>query len=244
MNKIVYLAIRADGEVRIAKRPRLGADEPEFRTVAEAVDALTNPIRSRTRYQTWHGNNRKTRTWQAQFPSLLHQLEQAAIPGETYIEDTNGTAHRTPASCPPARLEAINLSLAITAWAADKTWQARITVRENTTANLRALVGAYPAEDRNMLNQLRRWIDQARVLAGWNLPPMRLKTPCPQCDTPDALRVRLDQQRAACTQCRATWDNTTIGLLAEHVRRADATTGTTAALSPMITAGRTTMPRA
>lgn len=27
MNKVVYLVVRADGEVRIAKRPRLAADE-------------------------------------------------------------------------------------------------------------------------------------------------------------------------------------------------------------------------
>jgi hypothetical protein len=27
MNKLVYLVVRADGEVRVAKRPRLAADE-------------------------------------------------------------------------------------------------------------------------------------------------------------------------------------------------------------------------
>lgn len=189
----------------------------EIATIGDGVDLLTNPFVSRTKVDYWHGNNRRTRVWEVRFPSLLAQLESAKRPGESYVEPGSGS-HGKPGSRPPARLEAIHLELAITAWAADMVWKARRPVREETAANLRALVGAYTAEDTSVLAPLRRWVGSAKVLAGWSLPPRRLEAACPQCNTVGSLRVRLDEASACCVECRATWDRDTIGLLAEHVR--------------------------
>ncbi len=218
--------------------------DAELSTVGEAVDALTNPFTSRTKVDYWHGTNRKTRTWEVRFPSLLYQLEAAKRPGEVYVEPGTTGGHSKPGSRPPARLEAIHLELAIEAWAADMVWKARRPVREETAANLRAIVGAYPAGDVTVLGPLRRWVDQARVLAGWSLPPVRLDVPCPSCDVVGSLRVRLDESRAACVECRATWDASTIGLLAEHVRRVGGRTLRDEISTVTITASRTTMPAA
>lgn len=188
-------------------------------TIADAVDALTNPMNVRERYEVWKGNNRKAEWWEHRMPSLLNQLATAAIPGEVYVEDQGGHVRRAPGSCPPARLEAINLELSITAWAADQVWRARLPVREDTASNLRALVGAkLPSEKAaELLSQLRRYLHQARVIAGWQRPPWRPDAPCPACDQ-KGLRVRLDTSNAVCIQCGEAWDETTIGLLAEHVR--------------------------
>lgn len=190
-----------------------------FDSIGDAVDALTHPMHVRELYEVWHGNNRRKKWHQHTMPSLLDQLESAAIPGEAYIEDQGGHVHRTPASCPPARLEAINLSLALTAWAADQAWRCHVPVREDTAANLRALVGAKVDSDTaaQILADLSRWIYQARVIAGWQRPPWRPAAPCPACDL-KGLRVRLDLSTAACVECGETWTPTTIGLLAEHVR--------------------------
>lgn len=190
-------------------------------TIADCVDALTNPMDVRERYEVWKGNNRATRWHQHRMPPLLHQLERAAIPGEVYAEDADGTARRMPASCPPARLEAINLELALTAWAADTVWRTHQPVRETTTANLRALVGARVDSDHRLaiLEQLRRWVHQARVIASWERPPWRPDTLCPACDKRGTIRVRLDLSVATCKECGEGWDHKTIGLLADHVRR-------------------------
>lgn len=190
-----------------------------FDSIADAVDALTNPMHVRERYETWHGNNRKTRWWAHIMPSLLDQLATAAIPGEVYAEDQGGNTRRMPGSCPPAQLEAINLNLALTAWAADTVWRCRLPVREDTAANLRAIVGAQLNSDQtsSILGDLIRWVYRARVICRWERPPWRPDTPCPACDK-KGLRVRLDTEHATCVDCGETWDPATIGLLAEHVR--------------------------
>jgi len=216
----------------------------ELATVGDAVDALTNPFTSRTKVDYWHGNNRRTRVHEARFPSLLRQLEAAKRPGEVYVEPGTGGGHGKPGSRPPARLEAIHLELAISLWAADMVWKARRPVREATVANLRALVGAYPAEDSTVLGRLRGWVGSAKVLAGWSLPPRRLEAPCPQCNTVNSLRVRLDESTACCVECRATWDASTIPILGEHVRRVTQATVREDASAVMIAAGSTTMPAA
>jgi len=138
-----------------------------------------------------------------------------------YAEDQGGHVHRTPGSAPPARLDAINLELTITAWAADKVWLCKLPVRESTDANLRALVGAKVDSDTTaaLLADLNRWVYAARIIAGWQRPPWRPDAPCPACDK-RGLRVRLDLALATCVECGEAWDKNTIGILASHVAAA------------------------
>ncbi len=189
-------------------------------TIAELVDELTNPIHVRERYEQWHGNNRRIRYHEHNLPSLIDQLEAATIPGEVYVEDNGGHVYRAPGSCPPARLEAINLSLEISVGAADWCWRSRLQLRETTVGNLRALVGTRLDSDRerDLCRALRRWLGIARVITGWERPPWRPEAACPICSTWYTLRVRLAQKTAVCVECGETWDEATIGLLAEHVR--------------------------
>jgi hypothetical protein len=191
----------------------------DLATIADAADALTNPIRVREPIHYWDEHrNRKTRYWTHTLPSLLDQLAKAAIPGEVYVEDNAGQIHRQPRSVPPARLEAINAAIQIEAGAAVWVIRVRLIMRQDAPSNIRALVGAQTDSDTaaDILTDLRRWYGWAATLTGWERPAWRPRAPCPACEQP-GLRVRLAQQTAACVSCGAGWTSDTIGILADYV---------------------------
>jgi len=187
-------------------------------TIADAADALTNPIRVREPLQYWDANrNRKIKYYEHTLPSLLDQLHRAIIPGEVYVEDQN-RVHRTPRSMPPGRLEAINALMQIEAGAALWIVRVRLTLRESAPSNIRALVGAQTDSDQasDILADLRRWYSWAATLTGWERPPWRPNAPCPACEH-HGLRVHLARQTAACVNCGAGWTPDTIGILGDYV---------------------------
>ena len=53
----------------------------ELVTIADVVDALTNPIQVRERYEVWENRNRKIRYWAHSLPSLLDQLHHLLFAG-------------------------------------------------------------------------------------------------------------------------------------------------------------------
>lgn len=195
----------------------------DLATIADAADSLTNPIRVREPIPYWDTNrNRKIRFHQHTLPSLLDQLAAAIIPGEVYLEDDGGHIRRSPRSIPPARLEAIHALMSIEAGAAIWCDRMTITLREDAAGNIRALVGSHLTSDLadELLGDLRHWYGWAATLTGWRRPPWTPQSPCPFCGE-RTLRVRLDTKTATCVGCRESWTETTIGLLAEHLRSTD-----------------------
>lgn len=65
---------------------------------------------------------------------------------------------------------------------------------------------------------VRSWWVRARVLTGWDTAAVRLDGTCPLCGEHGSVRVRYSSQLATCTVCRETWDEASIGMLAEHIR--------------------------
>lgn len=65
-----------------------------------------------------------------------------------------------------------------------------------------------------------RWWTWARVVTGWDMPAWQPDNTCPLCGVRGSLRIRVVEQLASCVNdvCRETWDETTIGLLADHIR--------------------------
>lgn len=191
-------------------------------TVADAADALTNPIQVREPIHYWDANrNRKIKYYEHRLPSLLDQLHAATVPGEVYIEDQGGTVHRTPRSIPPARLEAINAIIQIEAGAALWVTRSHIAIRQTAASNIRALVSVAQTDSDTaiaILTDLRRWYGWAATLTGWERPSWRPAVPCPICEARGSLRVRLDRQTAMCVSCGEGWTPETVGLLAEHLR--------------------------
>ncbi|WP_157432593.1 hypothetical protein [Aeromicrobium sp. Root472D3] len=56
------------------------------------------------------------------------------------------------------------------------------------------------------------------MLTGWDSPAWRPNNTCPLCGVKGGLRIRLDHHTGTCMDCRQTWDPSTIGLLADHIR--------------------------
>jgi hypothetical protein len=194
----------------------------DLATIADAVDALTNPNQVRELIYEGVGQRRRlVREWRTTAPPLITQLAASTQPGIAYIEDTGGHGHTTPRSIPPARLDAINAILRIEAGTALWCHRGRLHLRDNLAANLRGLVGLPWNSDQaiELLQDLRRWYGLAATLTGWERPPWRPDAPCPMCDIRGGLRVRLDRRTAVCVDCGATWNEATISLLAEYVRR-------------------------
>jgi len=190
-----------------------------------AADELTDPRRHVEVISAswWDVNrNRKTKVVRrvTTLPSLLDQLAEAVHPGETYIEGEG--ARPGFASRPPARIDAIDRLLAITAGSARWVVSLGLSVRASVHGNVRALVGASGTLDSDTLDALvyevTTWRTWAAVVTGWERPPWRPRVPCPICETLGSLRIRLDRKTACCMYCGEAWDEMRIGLLADHIR--------------------------
>lgn len=200
--------------------------------LAAIADELCDPIRTVERIverdESKHLVGRKGRAprriWTAVFPSLLDQLAQAVVPGETYAEpETVVGSHQPPGPRDGARIEAVARYLAIQAGAAVWCRTAGVPLREKTAHNIRALVGAAPtldADDRASLHSdMNRWRTWAAVASGWQRPDDAPRGTCPACGALNTIHVRLSRQMAYCAGCGATWDVDTIGLLAAHMAK-------------------------
>lgn len=190
-----------------------------------AADELTDPRRHvEVLTASWWDNNRNRKTKVIRrvttLPSLLDQLAEAVVPGETYIEGEG--ARPGFGSRPPARLDAIDRLLAITEGSARWVLSLGLSVRASVHGNVRALVGASGTLDSDTLDALTyevtTWRTWAATVTGWQRPPWRPRVPCPICDRVGSLRIRLDQSTACCMDCGEAWDADRIGLLAEHIR--------------------------
>lgn len=189
--------------------------------IADDVRALVEPRRHVEPYFVWgRGGHRVIRAHTTEQPSLLDQLR---LGGAAVAEDAAGRGAFE--SRPPnafdcfARLRDIEAG---SAWWVSVAW--RMPLRPDVEGNLHVMVGRAtdPAlrdvDLREVAADVRRWHTWASVLTGWKTPPWTPRASCPHCGTVGSLRVRLDEKQAACMACDATWDEATIGLLADHIR--------------------------
>jgi hypothetical protein len=148
-------------------------------------------------------------------PPLLLQLADAITPSGS----AGAGAARPAASRPAARLDAIDTAARIEIDAAR--WLR--TLDQDDAGDLVDVVrraGTHAATEPRLARDIRRWWTWARIATGWDLPAWQPDNTCPLCGTRGSLRIRLVEQLATCTNdpCRETWDATTIGLLADHIR--------------------------
>jgi hypothetical protein len=153
--------------------------------------------------------------------SLLDQLELAVEPS-----GSTSAGHRIPSSTPAARMDAINALLVIDTEVSQQVGIYLDSERSTISANLRALVGLAcdlgPLDQKDLARFAVRWHTMAAIVTGWEVPPRRLHNTCPLCEAKGSLRIRVDVNTGSgtglCVECQETWDESTIGLLAEHVR--------------------------
>ena len=177
----------------------------------QMIRELTQPTQHHEPYTRRH----KPRHHTTNNPPLLHQLDQSAMPSNNHTDDTSTIA----GSRPSASLDAIDTANRIHKDAT--TWLT--TLGYDTTGTIidrvhRLTPAATTHHD--LARDIRRWWTWARTTTGWDQPAWQPHNTCPICGKRGTLRIRLDDKLATCIndECRATWDHTTIGLLADHIR--------------------------
>lgn len=206
--------------------------KPETMTLADYVRELTQPHTHREHYTTrrrgtWYGQDHVTLV-----PPLIAQLAAGDIPSATAEEGPRAGFGSKPA----ARLEALDAVIEIDDQAArwvrtlghddpgtkidPKTRRpipgsgaiACINLLHGLTAS------ADPVVRRQIERDIRHWWTKARIVTGWDSAPWSPDNTCPVCAERGSLKIRLLEQIGMCTNCRETWDDGNIGLLAGHIR--------------------------
>jgi len=206
----------------------------EFLSIHTVVNQLTTWYTHREPYTHDTGTTTWTTTHITQVPPLITQLTTAHPASKG---DLTGTG---PCSRPAANIDALDtythIDLAAARW-----------VRElgeddglDTIACIRKLYALAASAHfcgrpkavtdpktrkvtcctvHDIERDIRKWWTQARIVSGWDVAAWAPNNTCPICTERRTLRIRSDDQTAMCTKCRTTWDQTNIGLLAEHVRQ-------------------------
>lgn len=197
-----------------AARPRPRMD------LADYVHELTEPHTHAEHYTLrvgaeWVGRNHTTRV-----PALLTQLWANDTPSAA-AEDGPRPGF---ASKPAARLDALDTAIRIDIEASRWVKDLGEDDPADTIACIRRLhslaVGAGPITRHAITRDVRSWWMQARIVTGWDSPAWAPDNTCPQCGERGTLKIRLADRMGMCTNdaCRVVWDETTIGVLAEHIR--------------------------
>lgn len=187
-------------------------------TVLDYVNELTRPHQHREHYTRKVGDTTYGQDHVTQVPPLLHQLRYATPSGMG--EERGGAGYE---SRPALSLDALDTLARIEHQATQ--WLDHLGAKDpgDLTRALQRLaslhVGMRDLDDRRALeHDVRRWWAQARVVTGWDSPAWRPDNSCPMCAEHGTLRVRLAEKVGLCVECRETWDDTNIGLLADHIR--------------------------
>lgn len=193
------------------------------------VDELTRPHTHREHYTAKYGTTSYQLDHVTRVPPLLHQLHAAAPAGKG--DESSGGGYE---SRPSASIHSIDtlthIDLEASRWVRD--------LGEDDPVDTIACVKMLPALAADLVrcskpgkrccsyhmleHDARRWWTQARVVTGWDSPAWRPDNTCPMCGVRGSLRVKLVDQVGLCSECRETWDDSNIGLLAEHIREESA----------------------
>lgn len=187
----------------------------------DMIRELTQPTHHRELYM----RKRKPRYHVTSNPPLLHQLDESAMPSNNRIDGAGTVA----GSKPSASLDAIDTANRINTQALAWTQTLGLDTTGTTLDHIRRLAPTATASHCHQPNprngccphhDIRRWWTWARITTGWDQPAWQPDNTCPVCAKRGSLRIRLDEKLATCIDdnCRATWDQTTIGLLAQHIR--------------------------
>jgi hypothetical protein len=185
------------------------------------IQELTQPTQNRELYH----RKRKPRYHTTNNPPLLAQLDESAMPSNNRIDGAGTIA----GSRPSASLDAIDTANRIHTQALQWLERYQLDTSGNTIDHIRRLGPTAAASHCHQPNppngccvahDIRRWWTWARITTGWDQPAWAPDNTCPICTRRGTLRIRLADKLATCIDdtCRTTWDEATIGLLADHIR--------------------------
>lgn len=193
------------------------------RDIHDIHEELTRQHTHRERYE----RTEKGTSWKQDHvtlvPALIDQLSEAQ-PQSQKSEGGGGFGSR-----PAARIEALDTLALIDHESA--AWVRKLGEDDpgSTKACVSKLHGLWAGVDevaqKAIERDMRKWWNQARIVSGWDSSAWRPDNTCPMCNERRSLRIRIWDQVALCVGCRDTWDETSIGLLAEHIRFENGDTG-------------------
>jgi hypothetical protein len=188
--------------------------------LADYVTELTQRHHHRENYQIRESGTWKTRHWSTKVPSLLDQLWANDTPSQSAEEGPRPGF----ASKPAARLDALDAAVRIDLDASRWVRDLGEDDPSSTVACIQLLhslaVSADPVTRKAIEHDVRRWWIRARIVTGWDSPAWTPDNTCPQCGVRGTLKIKLADRVGMCTNdaCRVLWDETSIGLLADHIR--------------------------
>lgn len=195
--------------------------------LADYIRELTETHTHHELYTVRLAGQWQPRAHHVRVPSLLTQLANNDTPSAA-ADDGPRAGY---ASKPAARLDAIaaltDIDLAINRWIVDIGDQPAHLDTGRALLQLHGLVAsADDVTQAEVARDVRRWWTRARIVTGWDSPAWEPDNTCPSCAERGTLRIRLAERIGMCTYrgddrrapCAATWDESTIGLLADHIR--------------------------
>jgi len=189
----------------------------DYLDIHDHIEQLTSHHTHRQPYIQRKGKQVWTAHHLTMVPPLIDQLDQ---PTATTKGDVGGSTGYT--SRPAASIEAIDTLMFIDDEAAR--WVRKLGEDDpgDTKACLRRVHALHAGADRATRGEIeravKRWWSQARISSGWDSPAWRPDNTCPVCEQRRSLRIKLADQMGFCVECRAMWDPTEIGLLADWIR--------------------------
>lgn len=197
------------------------ASQVRCERIADRIADLLEP--KTTRETQWlpsaDGSRLEPRVTTVEHPPLLVQLQQAASGSTAGTSSSSGFGSR-----PAANIEAVSTLDLIQRHAAECVRDDLGQAPSTPTENLRRLATeAHTLDDETLRlldSDVRSWWSRARIATTWDSAPLKPYVPCMHCNVRGDLRVVVDPLAAVCLACGSTWDDTTIGILGEHIRLA------------------------
>jgi hypothetical protein len=189
--------------------------------LVDYVRELTEQHSHAEKYSVRQGARWFPKTHHTKVPSLLNQLWSNDIPSAASEEGPRPGFASSPAARLDALDAAVRIDLEANRWITDLGERARRTDTADTIHQLHGLsASADPVTRHAIERDVRRWWTQARIVTGWDSPAWTPDNTCPQCGERGTLKVKLADHIGMCTNdaCRVTWDEASIGLLADHIR--------------------------
>jgi len=178
------------------------------------LDAI-HELTEQHQHREFYIRRKKPRYHTTNNPPLLTQLDKSAMPSYAHVDG----AGRVAGSRPTANVDAIDTANRIHTDAAQ--WLRTLGANDHgQTIDLIRRLTPHALTHHDLARDIRRWWSWARITTGWDLPAWQPDNTCPLCGTRGTIRIRLIEHLATCINdtCRETWDDTTIGLLADHIR--------------------------
>lgn len=185
-------------------------------TISDLISQLIRPRTHTARILLDDGTHT---THTTHLPALLDELESNTTTAKVGVEKSHGD----PRSKPAGRLDAVALLQRIdreTDTIAAVIGSRRIGTIRDRLSSVSGTLADWDRDTRTWAHaKIRGWVISARVITGWDTVPFIPDVPCPDedCEKRATIRIRIEDQIAACVECGRHWAEHDIQMLGQYV---------------------------